>query len=218
MANGCAIHRLAISSRSAEPPDGFRQTQFTIIRVRSVCRGWYRWDGVPVLGNDYQALAARFVHSPAGFASSPTSTTGTTGTTSTPGLRMISRTEFSFESRDRDLRIESAIIDSRLAQVCGTGRWSNPIHYHSSEISWSRVVPVGQGTGARSGDQPSTSDLATRAQSESVHECSVDSRNLMLLLETAVSKLKNVCAIAISLPLTTTAVILRLRSWRGIST
>jgi len=47
------------------------------------------------------------------------------------------------------------------------------------------VVPVGQGTGARSGDQPSTSDLATRAQSESVHECSVDSRNLMLLLETA---------------------------------
>jgi hypothetical protein len=77
---------------------------------------------------------------------------------------------------------------------------------------------VGRGTGARSGDQPSTSDLATRAQSESVHECSFDSRNLMLLLETAVSKLKNVCAIAISLPLTTAAVILRLRSWRGIST
>jgi hypothetical protein len=88
----------------------YRQTQFTTIRVRSVGLGWYRWDGVPVLGNDYQALAARFVHSPAGFASSPTSTTGTT---STPGLRMISRTEFSFESRDRDLRIESAIIDSR---------------------------------------------------------------------------------------------------------
>jgi hypothetical protein len=45
--------------------------------------------------------------------------------------------------------IESAIIDSRLAQVCRTGRWfpANPIHYHSSEISWSRVVPVGRGTG-----------------------------------------------------------------------
>src|SRR5450631_2908176 len=104
MANGCAIHRLAISSRSAEPADGFRQTQFTIIRVRSVCRGWYRWDGVPVLGNDYQALAAGFVHPPAGFASSPTSTTGTT---STPGLRMISRTEFSFEPQDRDSMIDS---------------------------------------------------------------------------------------------------------------
>jgi hypothetical protein len=37
----------------------------------------------------------------------------TTGTTSTPGLRMISRTEFSFEPQDRDLMIESAIIDSR---------------------------------------------------------------------------------------------------------
>jgi hypothetical protein len=54
--------------------------------------------------NDYQALAAGFVHPPAGFASSPT------GTTSTPGLRMISRTEFSFEPQDRDLMIESAII------------------------------------------------------------------------------------------------------------
>jgi hypothetical protein len=28
---------------------------------------------------------------------------------------MITRTEFSFESQDRDLMIESAIIDSRLA-------------------------------------------------------------------------------------------------------
>ena len=74
--------------------------------------GWYRWDGVPVLGNDYQALAAGFVHPQAGFASSPTSTTGPT---STPGLRMISRPEFSFEPQDRDLMIESAIIDSRLA-------------------------------------------------------------------------------------------------------
>ena len=72
--------------------------------------GWYRWDRVPVLGIDYQALAAGFVHPQAGIASSPTSTTGTT---STPGLRMITRTEFSFESQDRDLMIESAIIDSR---------------------------------------------------------------------------------------------------------
>jgi hypothetical protein len=39
----------------------------------------------------------------------------TTSTTSTPGLRMISRTEFSFEPQDRDLMIESATIDSRLA-------------------------------------------------------------------------------------------------------
>src|SRR5450755_1647431 len=98
MANGWAIHRLAISSRSAEPADGFRQTKFTIIRVRSVGLGWYRWDGVPVLGNDYQALAA-------GFASSPTS--------GTAGQRMISRIEFSFESQDRDLMIEGAISDSR---------------------------------------------------------------------------------------------------------
>jgi hypothetical protein len=30
-----------------------------------------------------------------------------------PGLRMISRIEFSFEPQDRDLMIESAIIDSR---------------------------------------------------------------------------------------------------------
>jgi hypothetical protein len=110
MANGWAIHRLAISSRSAEPADGFRQTKFTLIRVRSVGLGCYRWDGVPVLGNDYQALAAGFVHPQAGFASSPTSTTGTT---STLGLRMISRTEFCFEPQDRDLMIESAIIDSR---------------------------------------------------------------------------------------------------------
>jgi hypothetical protein len=58
MANGWAIHRLAISSRSAEPADGFRQTKFTLIRLRSVGLGWYQWDGVPVLGNDYQALAA----------------------------------------------------------------------------------------------------------------------------------------------------------------
>jgi hypothetical protein len=35
----------------------FRQTKFTLIKVRSVGLGWYRWDGVPVLGNDYQALA-----------------------------------------------------------------------------------------------------------------------------------------------------------------
>jgi hypothetical protein len=100
-----------------------------------------------VLGNDYQALAAGFVHPPAGFASSPT---GTIGTTSTPGLRMITRTEFSFEPQDCDLMIESAIIDSRLVQVCGTGQWfpATPIHYHSNEISWSRVVPVGRGTGA----------------------------------------------------------------------
>src|ERR1700675_4263791 len=31
----------------SEPSDCFRQTQFTIIRVRSVSLGWYRWDGVP---------------------------------------------------------------------------------------------------------------------------------------------------------------------------
>jgi hypothetical protein len=43
------------------------------------------------------------------FASSPTSTTGTAG------QRMISRIEFSFESQDRDLMIEGAISDSRLA-------------------------------------------------------------------------------------------------------
>jgi len=35
----------------------FEQTQFTIIRVRPVDLGCYRWDGVPVLGSDYQALA-----------------------------------------------------------------------------------------------------------------------------------------------------------------
>ena len=72
--------------------------------------------------------------------------------------------------------IESAIIDSRLAQVCGTGRWSNPIHYHSSEISWSRVVPVGRGTGLGTIKlwQP---DLSTGAQSQSVHECSPFERN-----------------------------------------
>jgi hypothetical protein len=78
--------------------------------------------------------------------------------------------------------IESAIIDSRLAQVCGTGRWSNPIHYHSSEISWSRVVPVGRGTGLGT-IKLWQADLATGAHSQSVHECSFDSRNLMLLLE-----------------------------------
>jgi hypothetical protein len=78
--------------------------------------------------------------------------------------------------------IESAIIDSRLAQVCGTGRWSNPIHYHSSEISWSRVVPVGRGTGLDT-IKRWQADLAIGAQSQSVHECSFDSRNLMLLLE-----------------------------------
>ena len=37
----------------------FRQTKFTLIRVRSVGLGWYRWDRVPVLGNDYQASARR---------------------------------------------------------------------------------------------------------------------------------------------------------------
>ena len=78
--------------------------------------------------------------------------------------------------------IERAIIDSQLAQVCGTGRWSNPIHYHSSEISWSRVVPVGRGTGLGT-IKLWQADLVTGAQSQSVHECSFDSRNLMLLLE-----------------------------------
>jgi hypothetical protein len=97
--------------------------------------------------------------------------------------------------------IESAIIDSRLAQVCGTGRWSNPIHYHSSEISWSRVVPVGQGTGLDT-IKRWQADLATGAQSQSVHECSFDSRNLMLLLEDLSEIWRQPRCIALSLRLT----------------
>jgi hypothetical protein len=63
-----------------------------------------------VLGSDYQALAGGLSILQQALPQVPTSTTGTT---STPGLRMISRTEFCFEQQDRDLMIESAIIDSR---------------------------------------------------------------------------------------------------------
>ena len=103
-----AIDRLAISQPDLRTgrwfpanPIHYHSSEISWSRVLPVGRG----TGAP--GNDYQALAAGFVHPQAGFASSPTSTT------STPGLRMISRTEISFESQDRDLMIESAIIDSR---------------------------------------------------------------------------------------------------------
>jgi hypothetical protein len=44
------------------------------------------------------------------------------------------------------------------------------------------VVPVGRGTGLDT-IKLWQADLVTGAQSQSVHECSFDSRNLMLLLE-----------------------------------
>jgi hypothetical protein len=75
-------------------------------------------------------------------------------------------------------------IDSRLAAGLPNRRMgsANPIHYHSSEASWSRVVPVVRGTGLGT-IKLWQADLATGVQSQSVHECSFDSRNLMLLLE-----------------------------------
>jgi len=77
------------------------------------------------------------------------------------------------------------LIDSRLAQVCRTGRWfpANPIHYHSSEISWSRVVPVGRGTGLGT-IKIWQADLATRMNGVHLNELRLapicDSHNTML--------------------------------------
>ena len=60
---------------------------------------------------------------------------------------------------------------------------ANQVHYHSSEISWSRVVPVGRGTGLGT-IKIWQADLATRMNGVHLNELRLapicDSHNTML--------------------------------------